>query len=357
MNSDDSDKPQTRQRSNAIFEPPNSGNAAGPRRGQHVQKMGPGVDAKHSQMQGPKAMSEILAEHGSFTRGQKKHILGEVNRIKQKQKQGFKADDPSLKRAFNLMDQHSKVLGKGGEEGSAGLQQIRKAQDALKSAEDMRSAFKPFFDKPGQEGTEAQRKQAGEAMKSMIGAIKQFGPKDHLKVNSRTKIDPESGEEIADTPAADAMRAFTQSLIKNKDVLKGIVPDKERQEAAKKSIGVEVSEGKDGKKSINITMQAQKKKNPMQGMNALLNLGKLGAQGMSSDALGGKKMASQMHGLGNLFKTAQRLNLFTGMATAMQQRKQPQAEMKIKTETQPSEAPKTEERKSTPAPKSSSSGE
>lgn len=361
MNSDDpfekQDTPQTRKRSNAIFEPPSGANTAGPKRGQHEQKMSPGVDAKHSQMQGPKPMSELLAQHLSFTKGQQKHIMGEVGRInqniEQKRKHGFKADDPDVKRATHLMDQHSKLLGLGGKEAKEGMQQLRNAQDALKSAEEMRSAFKPFFDKPGEEGTEAQRKQAGEAMKSMVGALKQFGPKDHLKVNSRTKIDPKSGEEIADSPAADAMRAFTQSLIKNKDMLKGIVPDKAGQEAAKNAIGVKVSEGKDGQKTINLSMQAPQQKNPMQGMNALMNLGKLGAQAMSSEALGGKNMATQMQGLGNLFKTAQRMNLFTGMSTAMQQRKQPKLELNIHTKPKQPEAPKPEANKSSSSAKSS----
>ncbi len=355
MKSDDpkdpKDPPQTRKRSNAIFEAPKSASQSpAPKRGQHVQKMGPGEDAKHSQMQGPKPMSEVLSEQLTFTKGQQKHVMNEVNRIKQKQKQGFKADDPDLKRGVNLMEQHSTLLGLGGKAAKEGLGQLRNAQDALKGAEDMRNAFKPFFDKPaGDKGeeTEAQRKQAGEAMKSMVGAIKKFGPTDHLKINSRTKTDPDTGEEIADSPAADAMRAFTQSLIKNKDMLKGIVPDKAGQKAAKNAIGVKVSEGKDGNKSINFSMQAPQNKNPMQGLSALMNLGKLGSGAMSSEALGGNnKMAKQMQGLGKLFDSAQKMNMFKGL----EKRKQPKFELNISAKPKPEQA-KVEQAKSTPAPK------
>lgn len=313
--SDDDNNQPSRKRAYAVFEPPGSKDDGKPKRGVHTAMMGQGVDAKHSQMKGPKTMSEVLAQHIGQNQKQRKQISDQIGRVKQGHNKRMDGNDTEFKRSVNLLDSHQKTLGKGGQKGMEGLNKLKGAQEAFTAAKGVRSALAPFFDNADHKQkntTEEQRKAFADAMKPMFGALKQFGAKDLGKDNGRTKIDPRSGKEIPDNPRADAMRSFVNNLVNDKS-FKSIVPTKEQQEASK--IKMETTEGKDGKKQYSFSMQSTKPKDPMKGLQSLMNIGNMANKAMNTEAMGvskgeAKQRQTQMQNMNKQFDKMKGLNMF-----------------------------------------------
>lgn len=334
-----------RKRANAFAEPPVQGRP----RANHVTQMGEGIDAKHSQMQGPKSMTDVLAEHIGQTKKQRNHITQQVDLIKQRQKQHAQGQHQDTQRAINLMERHSSTLAKGGKQAQLGLKPLTKSHDALDAATDVQRAFSPFFKHAEEDTTptDTQREQAATAIKSMVGALKQFGPlqaknQGFMEQSKRTFIDQDTGTEVDDSDKAREMRAFVSSFVKNKKAMQGLVPDKQHAENNKPSVTTHVDET--GKKSHSITMQSSHNKQHTSsgGMQALFNIANMAQQATSvnkADNLANKQTDNQgkpssgsattreranaqtsFGGAGNALKQAQALNVFSQKFSRPQQK-------------------------------------
>lgn len=293
---------QSRARANAVHEDPRA--KTGPGRAVHVTMMGPGIDKAHSQMTGPKSMSQVLSEHVLKKGADREKVAKHVRK-----------NTKQTNSALNFLDKHQGKMGLLGKDAQKGFEQLKGARGALNSGNELRSALSPFFDKPGTEGTDEQREQVGAAMKSMMGSLKQFGPDNHMEIANRTKVVPETGEVIGDSPQARAMQNFVQGLIDDPNQLKGLGAA-QGQNKNSKPMDVAFKQNKDGSSQLSVNMQGPQG-DPMKNLGNLMNLGGAMSNAMNGSGKGSPSISPQMQkavqGQNTMFNMAQKMgNMFGG---------------------------------------------